>query len=106
MENLSSVLEGVFRLSMELNPSWKNSFLGEIQLLYIVLKLLVGFIWIPLRTSDFLENWTHNFLEYFFGNIHCLGLLNTRIMFPEVNHFLLGLLFLHEILNVFQLYVL
>ena len=43
MENLPSVLEGVFRLSMELNPSWKNSFLGEIQLLYIVLKLLVGF---------------------------------------------------------------
>ena len=36
-------LEGVFRLSMEVNPSWKNSFLGDIQLLYIVLKLLVGF---------------------------------------------------------------
>ena len=42
-KNLSSVLGGVFRLSMELNPSWKNSFLGEILLLYIVLKLLVGF---------------------------------------------------------------
>ena len=42
MENLSPVLDGVFRLSMEVNPSWKNSFLGDIQLLYIVLKLLVG----------------------------------------------------------------